>query len=527
MQIATFNKKSGIVQSTFFVSAYFRHVKEDHPKGGDRRIQSGLPRKIAWRLSQEQNTKSWSRPVVQLATAGVGLGVALMILALAVVTGFQREIQDLAIGFQSHITVLNGDVSRPWIVRDAEVEAQLAAVEGIVDVAPFTTIPGICETTDELSGVILKGIGPDAHNHLLEDALISGNLPVTVDAEEVVLSRVLAQQLRIELGDRVAVYLISDRGDVRPRTLTLVALYDTGMLEFDEEFVFIPQAHIQRAAGWGVELLVTASEDQIQARGIGSCRGEVIWRHAGEEAILWQGEGPFDGSILSPGTRLEVVMDGGERWGQDTAWVEKGLDGIWQVTHAGGAWQRCASGYELRIADFQDLQVVDDAAFSALPFGWTTKTVVAASPDLFAWLGMLDLNVQIIIVLMVLIAVINMSSAMLIIILERRPMVGMLRALGMNVSDVTRIFFWKGIRILGLGFAFGNALGLGLVGLQASTGIVRLDAAAYYLDCVPVQLEISALLAMEFGAFAVSAAMLWLPGLASAQIHPAQTLRMR
>lgn len=106
-------------------------------------------------------------------------------------------------------------------------------------------------------------------------------------------------------------------------------------------------------------------------------------------------------------------------------------------------------------------------------------------------------------------------------------MVGMLRALGMNVSDVTRIFFWKGIRILGLGFAFGNALGLGLVGLQASTGIVRLDAAAYYLDCVPVQLEISALLAMEFGAFAVSAAMLWLPGLASAQIHPAQTLRMR
>lgn len=527
MQIATLNKKYAIVQSTFFVSVYFRHVKENHFRGGERRVQSGLPRKIARRLSQEKNTKSWSRPVVQLATAGVGLGVALMILALAVVTGFQREIRDLAIGFQSHITVLNGDVARPWIVRDADVEAELEAVEGIVDVSPFTTMPGICETEEELSGVILKGIGPDVHNQLLEDALVSGVLPVTADAEEVVLSRVLAQQLRIELGDRVAVYLISDRGDVRPRTLTLAALYDTGMLEFDEEFVFIPRAHIQRAAGWGVELLVTALEDQIQARGIGVSRGEVSWRHKGEQAVLWQGEGPFDGSSLSPGVQLEVVMDGGERWGRDTAWVEKEREGIWQVTHAGGAWQRCASGYELRIANFQDLQVVDDSAFAALPFGWTTKTVVAASPDLFAWLGMLDLNVQIIIVLMVLIAVINMSSAMLIIILERRPMVGMLRALGMPVSDVTRIFFWNGVRILGLGFAVGNVLGLGLVGVQAFTGMVRLDAAAYYLDRVPVQLEISALLVMEFGAFAVSAAMLWLPGLASAQIRPAETLRMR
>lgn len=488
-----------------------------------------LPRLIARRMAGARSAQSWSRPVVQMATAGVALGVALMILALAVVTGFQGEIRSLAIGFQSHITVLSGDVSRPWVEQDPDLAKRLADLPGITDVAPFATLPGICETKDELAGVILKGTGPATNNDLLDGALTKGRRPVGAAGDSVVLSEILAAQLRLDTGDRVAIYIVSDRGDVRPRVMTVSGLYNTGMLEFDEQFVFVPEGQIQRAGAWGVELLVTADDatGELRARGIGTPRGEITWRHAGEEAVVARGEGPLDANSFTPGARLEVVMDGGERWGADTAWATKALDGTWAISHAGGAWRRKASGYEVRIDDFKRLADLDDAVFRALPFGWTTKTVLASSPDLFAWLGMLDLNVQVIIGLMVLIAVINMSSAMLIIILERRPMVGMLRALGMPTRDVMRIFVWHGVRILGRGFAAGNALGLSLVVLQATTGWVRLDPAAYYLDRVPVEVDAGMLLALELAAFVVSAGMLWVPGLASAQIRPAQTFRLR
>lgn len=486
-----------------------------------------LPRLIARRMAKDRNAQSWSRPVVQMATIGVGLGVALMIVALAVVTGFQREIRELAIGFQSHITVLSGDISRPWVARDGEVERLLREVPGVENVTPFASLPGICETKEELAGVILKGTGPETNNELLLGALTEGRMPNSLTADSLVLSVVLARRLRLETGGRVAIYMVSDKGDIRPRVMTVAGLYDTGMLEFDEQFVFVPMGHLQRAGGWGVELLVTARGDTLAARAIGEPTGVVDWRHAGEEAVMLRGGGPFDGAAFPSGTELSVVLDGGNRWGTDTAWVTKRGPADWVVAHAGGAWRRRASGYEIRIADFRELQDIDDAVYQTLPFGWRTETVLASSPELFAWLSMLDLNVEVIIGLMVLIAIINMSSAMLIIILERRPMVGMLRALGMPVGQVMRIFVWHGARILGRGFLAGNALGLGLVALQALTGWVRLDPAAYYLDRVPVDLDVWTLVALELGAFVVSAGMLWLPGLASAQIRPAQTFRLR
>jgi lipoprotein-releasing system permease protein len=140
---------------------------------------------------------------------------------------------------------------------------------------------------------------------------------------------------------------------------------------------------------------------------------------------------------------------------------------------------------------------------------------------------MLDLNVEIIIGLMVLISIINMASALLVIILERRPLVGMLKALGLSDGAVVRIFVWQATWILGRGFFWGNVLGLGLVGLQAATGWVRLDPAAYYVDRVPVRLDWMALGTTEGWAFLVCALSMLLPAYASARIRPAEAMRFR
>jgi lipoprotein-releasing system permease protein len=119
-----------------------------------------------------------------------------------------------------------------------------------------------------------------------------------------------------------------------------------------------------------------------------------------------------------------------------------------------------------------------------------------------------------------------MTSALLILILERRPMVGMLKALGMSDAEVLRIFLWQAIRILGRGFLLGNALGFLAVYIQKSTGWIGLNPEAYYLSEVPVQVDFGFLLFVETLVFCLCVAMMFLPSLASTRIRPAEALRM-
>jgi lipoprotein-releasing system permease protein len=171
--------------------------------------------------------------------------------------------------------------------------------------------------------------------------------------------------------------------------------------------------------------------------------------------------------------------------------------------------------------------MAEDEIFRTIPFGWRTETVFDQSPEIFAWLGMLDLNVEVIIILMVLISIINMTSALLIIILERRAMVGMLKALGMRDGVVVRMFLLHGARIIGRGFVWGNILGGGLAWMQHRFEIIGLDPTAYYVDHVPINVDFSTLAIVELVAFVGCAGMMVVPAWFSARIRPAMALRMR
>jgi lipoprotein-releasing system permease protein len=209
----------------------------------------------------------------------------------------------------------------------------------------------------------------------------------------------------------------------------------------------------------------------------------------------------------------------------DTAWLHES-NGIWRAEHTAPAWEKAASGYEVYLEKDADLWTTEANVYAALPLGWVTQTVTQQAPEMFTWLGMLDLNVEIIIGLMVLISIINMTSALLILILERRPMVGMLKALGMSDGQVLRIFIWQASRILSKGFWIGNALGLLVVYVQSTTGWIGLDPEAYYLSEVPIQLDAAFLVVVELVVFTLCVAMMFFPALASTRIRPAEALRI-
>lgn len=494
------------------------------------RLNPSLPRKIAKRLSDKSSSSSWSRPVVQIATVGVAIGMALIVVATSIVHGFQQEVKELVVGFGSDIQVLNADYDDPKIQRNPELEAVLRTVPGVKAVHPFYTMPGILESRSGVKGVVAKGLNNETTQSFLERFLIEGTLDA--ESEGAVLSAHQVQRLELELGDAFTVYLVGGPRGVRPRNARLAGIYRTGLLEYDQEFMFLPADWIQGTAGWGMELQAVVDSTGADLRGFGSGSAAVFHRHTRDGDQGWQAPRLLANNRLmwSDVSVDECLVtatarDAQERLIPDSVRFFRDADG-WKWERIGGGSAAAASGLEVYLEPEADLWDAEGQVYDALPIGWRTETVLQQAPEMFTWLGMLDLNVEIIIGLMVLISIINMTSALLILILERRPMVGMLKALGMGDAQVMQVFFWQAVRIMGRGFMWGNAVGLALVLLQAQTGWLTLNPEAYYLDVVPVRIHRLYLAGIEALAFGACVLMMWLPSLASMRIRPAEALRL-
>ncbi len=492
---------------------------------------TSLSRKIAKRLEAKSSTDSWSRPVVRIATVGVAIGMALIVIATSIVHGFQHEVKELVVGFGSDIQVLNADYDDQKIVRQPSLEDKLENLRGVRAVHPFYTMPGILESQSGVKGVVAKGLNDETTQAFLSRFVVNGNLDLGEDG--VVLSVDQAQRLELGLGDRCTVYLVGGPNRVRPRNFRVTGTYRTGLLEYDEEFMFLPAEWVQEVAGWGLEINVLADGDAIELRAYGSRTSPIFQWHRRSDSGSWEPTRDVVGASasLTPNLGNEFMVtavgrDANEHLVPDSIRLYASATGTWEWERLGGSWQLASSGLEVYAEPGAELWDVEAQVYDVLPIGWRTETILRQAPEMFSWLGMLDLNVEIIIGLMVLISVINMTSALLILILERRPMVGILKALGMADSQVMRVFFWQAVRIIGRGFLWGNVAGIGLVFVQSTTGWITLNPEAYYLAVVPVRIDSWYLVIVELLTFATCALMMWLPSLASLQIRPAEALRM-
>lgn len=142
----------------------------------------------------------------------------------------------------------------------------------------------------------------------------------------------------------------------------------------------------------------------------------------------------------------------------------------------------------------------------------------------FNWLSLLDTNVIVIFLLMMAVAGLTLISSLFILILDRIPMIGTLRALGASKPQIRKIFINMAMRLVGIGMVIGNVIGIGLLVLQKHTHIIPLDPEMYYLDSVPVEINIWSMLALNFGVIAVSWLILILPARLASNIDPAKTM---
>jgi len=222
---------------------------------------------IAKRIHFQQGEKNISRPAVRIAIIGMALGLAVMIIAIAVITGFKTEIQNKTIGFGGHIQITNFDNNNTYEMKPIRMEQSLidriASVNDVKHVQKFITKPGIIKTDNEFQGIILKGVGKDFDWDFFKTNLLEGEI---IDAaadslqNNVILSAYLANLLGLKLGDSFFTYFIQE--NIRARRFTITGLYATNFIEYDKMFLLTDIRHVRRLNDWdesefsGLEVLM-------------------------------------------------------------------------------------------------------------------------------------------------------------------------------------------------------------------------------------------------------------------------------
>jgi lipoprotein-releasing system permease protein len=203
------------------------------------------------------NNKGFSKPIVKIAILGITLGLAVMILTLAVVTGFQKEIRDKVIGFGSHIQITNYDNNESYegtpIDCNQPFLTDLKKYAPIRHIQSFATKAGIIKTKTELQGVVVKGIGSDFDWDFFRKNIIAGKPFAVSDTErsdKILISKFHSEKLKLKLNDTLIIYFIQNQQQ-RARRFSVSGIYETGLGDqFDQIYVIADVAHIQKLNGW-------------------------------------------------------------------------------------------------------------------------------------------------------------------------------------------------------------------------------------------------------------------------------------
>jgi len=205
------------------------------------------------------NKKFLSYKVIRIALFGIALGLAVMLISVAVVTGFKQEIQEKVIGFGSHIHIVNYNSSSSYetqpISDNQPFMPQLKQIDGVLRVEVFATKPGMIKTDEYIQGVVFKGVDQHYNWDFFGKNLVEGRLPLINDSarvDEIIISQQVAQLLKIKLMDDVIIYFLNENESLpRIRQLKVCGIYRTSLDEFDNIFILGDLKHIQRLNDWG------------------------------------------------------------------------------------------------------------------------------------------------------------------------------------------------------------------------------------------------------------------------------------
>ena len=231
--------------------------------------QMNFPLFIARKINgNEDKKRKVSKPAIRIATFGVAIGLAVMIISVCVVLGFKHTIRDKVIGFGSHVTVANYNSLQssddyPIVVNDTTIN-KLKKVNNVRHVQRFAYTQGILKTDDDFLGVVLKGVGAEFDTTFIHKSMVEGSIPTFSDKanqQKILISKTIAEKLNLKVNDKIFAYFVNQQG-VRTRRFTISGIYETNMKQFDSQICFTDLYTTNKLNGWktdqcsGAEVLI-------------------------------------------------------------------------------------------------------------------------------------------------------------------------------------------------------------------------------------------------------------------------------
>lgn len=399
-----------------------------------------FPLFVARRIRNTQET-SFSKTVTWVGVGTISLGISIILIAFSILFGFKSAIQEKLTSFSGDIRISklsgNHSISESPIYKNQAWEKSVAQLPYINHIQSHIQKPGILVGKTGLAGIVIKGIGQDMPHTQIKNNLIKG-LPYLKNSQDVIISQILAKQLKTSINQSLILYFLSQ--PERPRKVNVTGIYETGLEELDKIFILADLDWVQKMNGWSADSL---------------------------------------GSY-------EVILKKGADLNQSAYYLEKDL-----------------------------------------PTEWKLETIVELYPSLFDWMNMLDRNIVIFISLLLVVACFNLIATLWVLIMERIPMVGLLKALGSSQKQIRTIFWWNGFFILLRGLLIGNLIAIIFCYIQYTYKLIPLDPENYYMTSVPILWDTPTWIYVNVGTCLLVALTITLPTLFIKKIDPKDAINYK
>jgi lipoprotein-releasing system permease protein len=451
-----------------------------------------LSRFIAHRIRHAQGN-SFASVIHKIAVASIAVGLAAAIVSFLIMQGFQAAVKDKIYSFSNHLlitrfTMSNAVEEQPFDYR-IELYKNPEQFPFITHVQEYAHKAGLVKTDEEVLGIVFKGVGRSFNTEGFKSNLLEGrfiNFSDSAYANEVVISKVIADKINVTVGDQLTIHFFQN--PPRFRRLEVVGIYETNLSDyFDSKVIMGDIGLVQRLNGWapheagGLEVKVNLNYFTTIA--------------------LWQQD-------------FNAYSD----------YAHEAIFSNPEIEYPQLVYLKALYDYQFNF-DRAALESASRQIGNSMDYDLYLETVRDKYIQVFEWLDLIKRQVKILLVIILVVVCVNMISVILILVMERTPMVGMLKAMGAKNQLVRNIFLHSGINLILRGLIWGNAIGLSLCFLQYKFKFIALNPRDYYMEYVPVQWGWDTVLILNAIVFGTVLTVLLLPTLYISRINPIQAIR--